>query len=109
MDHHVHAAIATGLRRRGIDCLTAYEDRRHEWEDEDLLNRSNELGRVLFTQDVDLLEITAEWLANDRPFAGLIFGEQLRLTIGQAIRDIFLVASILEPAEMRNHIERIPL
>lgn len=109
MDHHVHAAITAGLRKLGIDCLTAFEESAHELDDEDLLSRSTQIDRVLFSQDVDLLEITADWLAQGKPFAGLIFGQQMRLTIGQAIRDLLLIASVFEPAEMRNRIERIPL
>lgn len=109
MDHHVHSAITAGLRRRGIDCLTAYEDSAHRLEDESLLTRATALDRVLFSQDVDLLQITSRWLSGGMHFAGLIYGEQLGLTIGQAIRDLELIAKVLEPEEMRDRIERIPL
>jgi len=30
MDHHVPRTITTGLRLRGIDVITAYEDNAHE-------------------------------------------------------------------------------
>ena len=33
MDHHVPRAITAGLRRRGTEVITAYEDSAHEWED----------------------------------------------------------------------------
>ncbi|MCZ7670648.1 MAG: DUF5615 family PIN-like protein [Chloroflexi bacterium] len=55
MDQHVPRAITVGLRLRGIDVLTAYEDNRSELNDPDLLDRASELNRVLFTQDDDLL------------------------------------------------------
>ena len=55
MDHHVPRAITTGLRLRGVDVLTAYEDGASELPDPALLDRASELGRVLFTQDDDLL------------------------------------------------------
>ena len=55
MDHHVPRAITVGLRLRGIDVLTAYEDDRSELDDPQLLDRATELKRVLFTQDDDLL------------------------------------------------------
>ena len=55
MDHHVPKAITNGLRLRGVDVLTAYEDGTREYEDADLLDRATELQRVLFTQDDDLL------------------------------------------------------
>src|SRR5206468_3572480 len=68
MDHHVPRAITTGLRLRHIDVITAYEDRTHEIADSDLLDRATSLGRVLFTQDDDLL---AE--ATQRQQAGVAF------------------------------------
>lgn len=38
MDHHVARAIILGLRLRGIDVLTAYEDGSHETSDLELLD-----------------------------------------------------------------------
>ncbi len=51
MDHHVPRAITNGLRRLGLDVLTAEEDGSRELPDDKLLIRAAELGRVLFTQD----------------------------------------------------------
>jgi predicted nuclease of predicted toxin-antitoxin system len=39
----------------GLDVVTAFEDGASEMNDSELLNRASELGRVLFTQDDDLL------------------------------------------------------
>jgi hypothetical protein len=39
MDHHVHAAITEGLRRRGVDVITAHEDGAAEFADERLIQR----------------------------------------------------------------------
>jgi hypothetical protein len=55
MDVHVPQAITEQLRRRGIDVLTAFEDRTTELPDDQLLVRVTELNRMLFTQDI------AEW------------------------------------------------
>jgi predicted nuclease of predicted toxin-antitoxin system len=55
MDHHVPRAITAGLRLRGVDVLTAYEDGSIELDDSALLDRANELERILFTRDDDLL------------------------------------------------------
>lgn len=54
MDHHVPRAITEGLRLRGIDVITAYEDGAEDIDDPALLDRSTALGRALFTQDDDL-------------------------------------------------------
>jgi predicted nuclease of predicted toxin-antitoxin system len=58
MDQHVPAAITQGLRQRGVDVLTAFEDGSDQLEDELLLGRSTQLGRVLFSQDQDFLTLT---------------------------------------------------
>ena len=54
MDHHVPKAITIGLRLRNIDVITAYEDESNELDDSSLLDRANELERILFSQDDDL-------------------------------------------------------
>ena len=60
MDQHIPRAITVGLRLRGIDVITAFEDNASEMNDSELLNRASESGRVLFTQDNDLLTEAAE-------------------------------------------------
>jgi len=55
MDVHVRRAVTAGLRLRGVNILTAQEDGTGELRDPDLLDRATALGRVLFTQDDDLL------------------------------------------------------
>ena len=67
------------------------------------------LGRVVYTQDDDFLAIAHEWLLNSREFAGVVYAAQLGITIGQAIRDLELIAGVLEPAEIANRIEFIPI
>ena len=109
MDHHVPAAIADGLRRRGVDVLTAYEDGAAELDDPDLLSRTTQLGRVLFSQDRDLLVLAARWLQAGRNFSGLVYAHQLNVTIGEAVRDLTLIAQVLDPEDMQNHVEFIPL
>ena len=51
MDQHVPKAITVGLRLRGVDVVTAYEDGAAELKDSELLDRAQTLKRVLFTQD----------------------------------------------------------
>ena len=109
MDHHVPAAITDGLRSRGVDVLTAFEDGTEEFEDPPLLQRATELGRVLFTQDTDLLAVANQWNQNGREFPGLFFGHQLQLTIGQAVRDLEFAAKALNPPDLRNLVEYLPL
>jgi hypothetical protein len=108
MDHHIHLAITQGLRRRGIDVLTAFEDGRSEADDDDLLQRSTELNRIFVTQDQDLLRITRSWQQAGRPFAGVAFGIQEDLDIGGTIEYLELIANAMSLDEMRNYVEYIP-
>jgi len=109
MDHHVHAAITTGLRIRGVDVLTAFDDDSADWDDEELLRRATELERVLFSQDRDLLVIAHQWQQDRLEFSGVIYAHQLAITIGQAINDLELIAKLAVTDEMRNQIEFIPM
>jgi hypothetical protein len=109
MDHHIPRSITEGLRHRGIDVVTAQEDGAAKLDDDILLERVTQLGRVLFSQDRDLLVITNHWLETKREFSGLIYAHQLNITIGRAVRDLELLAQVLEPEDMRNHIEFLPL
>jgi len=108
-DHHVPAAITAELRGRGIDVLTAQEDGSDQIDDDLLLERARQLNRVLFSQDRDLLRIANEWLRSGRDFVGLVYAHQLSITIGQAIRDLELIAQALDPEELHNHIAFLPL
>lgn len=108
MDHHVHRAITSGLRQRGVDVLTAYEDGASQLDDSILLDRAGELGRVLFSMDEDLL-IEATWRQrNGAPFSGVIYAHQLRISIGICIRDLELIAKAGEPEDMSNSILYLP-
>ena len=109
MDHHVPMAVTEGLRLRGVDVLTAYEDGTAQVEDPILLQRAMEVGRVLFTQDTDLLAFACEWQRGGREFAGLFYGHQLQLTTGQAVRHLELAAVVLDPEDMKNRVEYLPL
>src|SRR5262245_26136876 len=55
MDVHVRRAVTLALRLRSIDVLTAQEDGAAELDDDQLLHRATELGRVLVSEDEDLL------------------------------------------------------
>jgi len=92
MDVHVPDAITVGLRLRGVDVLTAQEDGARRFPDAMLLDRATALGRVLFSQDDDLLREAAERQQRDVPFAGVVYAHQLRVTIGQCVRDLELLA-----------------
>lgn len=92
MDVHVRRAVTIGLRLRGVDVLTAQEDGAERFDDPRLLARATELGRVLFTQDDDLLQEAGRRQDKGEGFAGVIYSHQLNVTIGQCIEDLELIA-----------------
>lgn len=109
MDVHVPVAITTGLRRRGIDVLTSQEDNTDRWSDDRLLARSTVLGRVLFTQDDDLVKLAADWQQQERGSSGVIYAHQLRAGIGTLVRDLELVLSCCTASELANKVTYLPL
>jgi predicted nuclease of predicted toxin-antitoxin system len=109
LDHNVRAAVAAGLRQHGVDIVTAYEDGSAEWDDESLLDRANELGRIFFTHDDDFLAIAARWLAVKRPFSGIVYAHQYRLTVRQLIVELEMIAKVADLADMQDRVEFLPL
>lgn len=109
MDHHVPKAITVGLRLRNVDVVTAYVDGADQLDDDLLLKRAHELGRVLFTQDDDLLEEAAKCQREGFPFSGVIYGHQLRVTIGVCVQDLEIIAKSGEPEDLKNQIVFLPL
>ena len=108
-DVHVPFAITADLRIRGVDVLTAQADAASRFEDPALLARATHLGRVLFSQDDDLLKLAATWQANGTTFSGLIYAHQLRISIGQCVSDLELIATATDPHEWTNRVEFLPL
>ena len=107
-DHHVPRAIAVGVRQQGIDVLTTDTDGTADRDDEFLLQRATDLGRVIFTQDRDFLALAAAWQHNRREFAGMVYAHQMRITIGVVIQDVVLIASLMPPDKMRNRVGCLP-
>ncbi len=109
MDHHVARAITTGARLRGIDALTAYEDRSHELSDPELLDRASALDRVLFSHDDDLL-VEATWRQQQGiPFGGVIYAHLVEVSIGQCIHDLEIIALAGSQTDVQNQVIYLPL
>lgn len=109
MDENVPRAITSGLRLRGVDVLTVQEDGRSGLDDPRVLNRAVELGRVLFSQDEDLLAEAKTRQTGSRSFPGVIFAHQLHVTIGDCIRDLELIAQAADPSDLSDLVEFLPL
>ncbi len=109
MDHHVPRAITDGLRERSLDVLTAFEDGSHELLDPVLLSRATELSRILFTNDTDFLAEAQRRQQSGEFFSGVIFAHQKSVSIGRCISDLELIANALEPDDLANRVQFLPL
>ena len=109
MDHHVPRAITVGLRLRGVDVVTAHEDGASQLDDSALLDRATSLGRVLFTQDDDLLVEATRRQREGIHFSGVIYAHQLRASIGRCVDDLEIIAQAGEPEDLINRVEFLPL
>lgn len=108
MDHHVPRAITIGLRLHSVDIVTAHEDGCHKLDDSALLDRANELKRVLFTQDDDLLAEAKKRQIGGISFYGVIYAHQLKVTIGSCINDLKLISKAGENEDILNKVEFLP-
>ncbi len=109
MDHHVPRAITVGLRLRGVDVITAYEDASHELTDTALLDRATTLERVLFTRDDDLLAEGAKRQRAGISFRGVVYAHQLSVSIGTCVEDLEIIARTGEIDDLINRVQFLPL
>jgi predicted nuclease of predicted toxin-antitoxin system len=104
----VDKAIHDQLRVRGVDVVRAQDDGAAERSDEELLQRAGRLNRVIFTHDIGFKAIAQAWQGQGKSFAGLLFGNQLGVTIGTYVRDLELIAKVTDPAEWVNVVQHLP-
>jgi predicted nuclease of predicted toxin-antitoxin system len=99
-DEHVPSAVVRGLRHRGVNVLTTQEAGMLGATDEEHLALASREGRVIFTQDDDFLRLHAAGVEH----AGIVYARQ-QTGIGEIVRGLMLVYQVLEPDEMKNHVE----
>lgn len=109
MDENVARAITAGLRLRGLDVITVQDDGRRRLPDPQVMERATELGRLLFSQDDDLLAEAHRRQAEGIRFSGLVYAHPMHVTIGECVRDLELIAKAAEPGELENRVEFLPL
>ena len=102
MDVHIKRQITEGLGRRGVDNNSTLSDK-------ELLDRAKILGRVLVTEDVDLIKEADRRLKNNEFLLGLIYLPQSKISISRCIEELELLAKILEPEDFYNQIIFLPL
>ena len=102
-DQHLPRPVVDGLRRRGIDVLTAQEAGRCGVPDPDQLAFATAQGRVLVTFDPDFLALHQA----GTPHAGIAWCPATKYSIGELIQTLVLVHAALTADEMHNHVEHL--
>jgi hypothetical protein len=108
-DQNVSRAIVNGLRLKGVEVLTAFEDGRARWDDVALLDRTTQLGRVFFTHDRDFLREAARRQKAALYFTGIIFAQMEGSLISVYIRDLELIGKLADLSEIENRVTYLPL
>jgi hypothetical protein len=108
MDVHIPQAITEQLRMRGIDVITAQDDKADKFSDEQILFRATQLNRIVFTHDIRFHAMAVAWERKDRHFAGLLYGDQAGVGIGTYVRDLELIAVASDPQDWINRTQRLP-
>jgi predicted nuclease of predicted toxin-antitoxin system len=106
-DECVDGRVMAGLRRRGVDVVTAHDEGLLSASDTRHMERASEIGRTLLSADQDFLTIVHDLQARGLPFPGLLY-IQSNTSVGDAIRAIADAAEILDPADMESWVEWIP-
>jgi Domain of unknown function (DUF5615) len=100
-DQHYPRPVAQGLRRRGIDVLTAQEARRCGSPDADQLAFATAQDRVMVTFDPDYLALHGSGVAH----AGIAWCPATKYLLGELIQMLVLLHRVLDRDQMRNRVE----
>ena len=108
MDEHVHKAVTNSLRIRGVDVLTVQENGLAGKTDLIIMDRATALKRLIFSQDQDFLIEANRRQVEGIEFAGVVYGHQSEVSIGDCIYGLELIAKLGTPEEFVNRVEYLP-
>lgn len=101
-DEDVNIAITEGLKRRGIKACSCQEAGNIGLTDEEQIKYANSEKLVILTHDTDFLRIVHERKISH---SGVIFASQNKLSVGEIIRKVEFLVSILNEEDIENHVE----
>jgi hypothetical protein len=101
MDQHFPGPASRGLRRHGVDVLTAQEASRCGFPDKEQLAFATRLDRVLLSFDIDFLALHQSGVSH----ADIAWCPESKYSIGGLIQALLLLHGVLDQAAMRNHLE----
>jgi hypothetical protein len=100
LDETCRAALANGLRRRGVDLTTTPDVGLLGATDPLQIAHAHSQGRVLFTHDADFIAIHNSGVDH----SGIIYCHQYRHPVGETIRRLLFLWSTREAAELVGQI-----
>lgn len=101
MDQHFPGPASQGLRRHGVDVLTAQEAGNCGQSDREQLEFATAEQRVLVTFDTHFLELHQVGIEH----AGIAWCPAQKYTIGELIQALLLVHGVLDSESMQKHVE----
>jgi predicted nuclease of predicted toxin-antitoxin system len=101
LNEHCDPAIASALRRHGIDVTTTPEMGLVGATDEQQVAFALPVGRVIFTKDSDYLRINA----SGTPHAGIAYCHQQTRSIGEIIAGLILIWEVYAAEEFAGRVE----
>ena len=104
-DESVDIAVAQGLHRRGVEAFSARDRKKLGLTDEEQLLFASQEKAAIFTHDTDFLRIAARWSDVGRTHHGIIYCHLTTYGIGDCIRKLKILASVLTSEDIVNHIE----
>jgi predicted nuclease of predicted toxin-antitoxin system len=94
-----------GFQRRGVEAFSARDRDKLGLADEEQLNFAREEKATILTHDTDFLRIAAHWIDEGRTHCGVIYCHQTAYGIGDCIRNLKILVTVLSAEDMLNHIE----
>ena len=101
MDQHIPSAVSQGLRRHGIDVLTAQDAVRCGFSDSEQLSFAANEQHVLVTFDPDFLDLHLSGVRH----SGIAWCQEQKYGIGSLIQVLLLLQGVLDRDAMRDHVE----
>ena len=100
-----HVGVAAGLKRRGVDAMSALDSDNLGLTDEAQLEYAARKQAVVFTHDADFLRLAQEWAKKKRTHWGIIYVHVDKLSVGECIRRLKEIAEVFDPGDFKDHVE----
>jgi len=104
LDEHIQAALAQGLRVRGVNVLTPQEAGNRSLDDQGQLRFAVVQGRTLLSYNKrHFAKLHYDWMKAGREHAGIILSDQL--PVGIVLRRLMKLYFSLTREDLRNRLE----